>query len=99
EEVREVGARIQRTTRGSDLVAYAGRNRFVLLLIGSNLQGARIAADRLEAALAGTVEGPLSIGLAAFDPSMSDPSELLAAADQALLAAEAAGGGVELALP
>jgi GGDEF domain-containing protein len=39
----------------------------------------------------------LSFGLAAYDNTMQDSTALLEAADRALLAAEAAGGGVEFA--
>ena len=90
-----LGLRIQETTRTSDLAGYLGRGRFVVLLIGTNLHGARIAADRLETALGELSPGPLSIGLAMYQPEMKESSELLAAADGALTAAEAAGGGVE----
>jgi len=91
----EIGRRIRTTTRDSDLVAHMGNGRFVVLLLGTNLQGARIAADRIEMALgeAGT-EHPC-IGLAAYDNEMKGASELLEAADKALAEAEAAGGGVE----
>ena len=97
ERLRAVGQKIHRTTRDSDLVAYAGRGRFVVLLLGTNLQGARIAADRIELALADVAGGGLSFGLAAYDNTMQDSATLLEAADKALLAAEAAGGGVEFA--
>lgn len=89
-----VGQRIQKTTRDADLVAHVGRGRYVVLLLGTNLQGARIAADRVEVALAGD-EGSVSFGLAVYTPDMRDPSELLEMADKALLKAEAGGGGVE----
>ncbi|MDH3206080.1 MAG: GGDEF domain-containing protein [Gemmatimonadota bacterium] len=92
--LRSLGEQIQSTTRDSDLVAHVGRGRYVVLLLGTNLQGARIAADRVEVALAGD-EGALSMGLAVYSPNMQDSSDLLEAADKALLTAEAAGGGVE----
>jgi GGDEF domain-containing protein len=97
ERLRTVGQKIQRTTRDSDLVAHVGRGRFVVLLLGTNLQGARIAADRIELALADVGGGHLSFGLAAYDNTMKDSGALLEAADKALLAAEAGGGGVEFA--
>ena len=92
--LRSLGERVQKTTRDSDLVAHVGRGRYVVLLLGTNLQGARIAADRVEVALVGD-EGALSMGLAVYSPDMKDSSELLEAADKALLKAEAAGGGIE----
>jgi GGDEF domain-containing protein len=97
ERLRTVGQKIQATTRESDLVAHVGRGRYVVLLLGTNLQGARIAADRLEMALGETVRGAAAFGLAAYDRRMRDSSDLLEAADKALLAAESAGGGVEVA--
>ena len=80
----------------ADLVAHLGHGRYVVLLLGTNLSGARIAADRIAGALRPLSPGRISIGLAAYDARMTDPAELLEAADRALLAAEAAGGGVEL---
>lgn len=97
ERLRTVGQKVRATTRDSDLVAHVGNGRYVVLLLGTNLQGARIAADRLEVALGEVTEGAAAFGLAAYDRRMRDSSELLEAADRALLAAEAAGGGVELA--
>jgi len=93
--LRALGQRIRKTTRDSDLVAHVGRGRYVVLLLGTNLQGARIAADRIEVALAELEGWPVSVGLAVYTPDMQDSSQLLEAADKALLAAEAAGGGIE----
>ncbi len=95
--LRIVGEKIQTATRDSDLVAHVGSGRCVVLLLGTNLQGARIAADRLEMAIGEVAPESTALGLAAYDRRMRDSSELLEAADQALLAAEAGGGGVELA--
>ena len=94
---RALGERIQRTTRSADLVAYLGNGRFAILLLGSNLPGGRIACDRVDEALENVATGPVSIGLAGYKDGMKEPSELLAAADGALRAAEKAGGGVEVA--
>ncbi len=97
ERLKTVGQKVRATTRDSDLVAHVGSGRYVVLLLGTNLQGARIAADRLEIALGEVTAGSAAFGIAAYDRRMRDSSELLEAADRALLAAEAAGGGVELA--
>lgn len=97
ERLQAVGQQIEATTRASDLVAHVGRGRFVVLLLGTNLQGARIAADRIETALAEVASSSLSFGLAAYDNSLSESGQLLERADKALLAAEAAGGGLEIA--
>jgi len=95
ESLKVVGEAVQGTTRASDLVSHVGGGRYVVLLLGTNLQGARIAADRIELALDGIAPGVVSFGLAAYESSMSQPEDLLDATDAALLKAEAAGGGVE----
>lgn len=97
ERLQSVGQAIETTTRSSDLVAHVGRGRYAVLLMGTNLQGSRIAADRIEMALAGKLEGPLCFGLAAYRPGFENAQMLLRAADSALLVAEAAGGGIEFA--
>lgn len=94
--LRALGERIQATTRTSDLVAHLGRGRFIIILLGTNLSGGRIAADRVETALQSVAVGSVSIGLASYRPEMKESSELLKAVDEALRKAEAAGGGVEL---
>lgn len=94
--MRAVGAKLQVTTRTSDLVAHMGGGRFIVILLGTNLSGGRIAADRVEMALDGVAVGPVSIGLAHYLPEMRESSQLLEAVDVALRRAEAAGGGVEL---
>ena len=96
DEVKVLGAAVERTTRASDLVSHIGGGRFVVLLLGTNLQGARIAADRIELALESATSVPVSFGLAAYGPHLKQSVELLDAAESALLAAEARGGGVEL---
>ncbi len=95
--LRRIGDTLQRTTRTSDLAGYLGHGRFVVLLLGTNLQGGRIAADRVQMALEPVVPSTLSIGLASYRPEMKESSELLEAADRALRAAEEAGGGIEMA--
>ena len=95
EEIRAVGQAIEKTTRNSDLVSYVGAGRYVILLLGTNLQGARIAADRVETALEELAPGAVSFGLVAYSSEMKKSQDLLEAVDTALLAAEAAGGGVE----
>lgn len=95
DEIRKVGLAIEQTTRNSDLVSHLGSGRYVVLLLGTNLQGGRIAADRVEVALDGLAPGAVSFGLAAYHEDIKEPGALLERADKALLAAEAAGGGVE----
>jgi GGDEF domain-containing protein len=94
--LRTLGARIQEMTRASDLVAHLGEGRFGVLLVGCNLSGGRLAADRVETSLAEVTSGPVSIGLAAFQPEMERASDLLEATHGALVRSEAAGGGLEM---
>lgn len=93
--IRALGQAVERTTRNSDLVSHVGGGRYVVLLLGTNLQGGRIAADRVEMAIADMAPGPVCFGLAAFNETFESAQDLLRAADTALLAAEAGGGGVE----
>lgn len=94
--MRALGERVQATTRTSDLVAHLGGGRFIVILLGTNLSGGRIAADRVEVALQNVAVGTVSIGLAVYRPEMKESSDLLKAVDEALRRAETAGGGVEL---
>lgn len=94
--IRSLGQAVEKTTRNSDLVSHVGSGRYVVLLLGTNLQGGRIAADRVEMAIEEMAPGPVCFGLTAFGERFENSQELLRAADTALLAAEAAGGGVEL---
>lgn len=96
DSIRKIGQAIERTTRNSDLVSHVGSGRYVVLLLGTNVQGGRIAADRIEMALNGLAAGAVSFGLAAYSDEYEKAQDLLRAADEALVAAEAAGGGVEL---
>jgi len=95
DDVRRIGQAIEQTSRAADLVCHMGAGRYVVLLLGTNLQGGRIAADRIEAALAAMAPGAVCFGLAAYSATHSDPQMLMRSADTALLAAEAGGGGVE----
>lgn len=95
EAIRRVAQAVDKRTRGADLVSHLGDGRFVALLVGTNLQGARIVADRLEAAWEAVSPGPASFGVVAFNTNVAGPRELLASALAALREAEAGGGGVE----
>ena len=96
ELLRAVGERLQGVTRGSDLVSHAGSGRFVILLLGSNLQGGLLAADRVQTSVAEVTRGAISVGLAAYSPEMKESSQLLDAADEALRQAQGTGGGIEV---
>jgi GGDEF domain-containing protein len=95
--IRDVGQAIEATSRQADLVSHMGAGRYVVLLLGTNLQGGRIAADRIDAALQGAAPGDICFGLAAFSTDYASAQALMRAADTALLAAEASGGGAEFA--
>ena len=94
--LRTLGERVQSATRSADLVAHLGSGRFIMVLLGANLSGGRVAADRIESAVQGAIAGPVCIGLAQFRPGMKESAELLKAVDAALRRAEAAGGGIEM---
>ncbi len=93
---RTLAACLKDSTRTSDLVAHLGDGRFGVLLVGCNLSGGRLAADRVETALRSAATGPVAIGLAAFHPEMKKASDLLEATNAALRRSEAAGGGLEM---
>lgn len=92
--VRDLAHAIDQRTRTADLVCHIGEGRFVALLVGTNLQGARIVADRIESAWE-SAPGPVSFGVVAFAKESTGPVALLTAARAALLEAEGNGGGVE----
>ena len=96
-EIRSLGQAIESTTRDSDLVSYMGRGRFVVLLLGTNLPGGQITADRIETTLMDLAPGNICFGLAVYSDEAQSSQALLHSADTALLAAEASGGGVEFA--
>src|SRR5688572_1667397 len=63
---RSVGEKVRTATRDCDLVAHIGNGRYVVLLLGTNVQGARIAADRVETALAEMSVDRTAFGLVAY---------------------------------
>jgi len=100
EVLHVLAQRCQQHIRESDLVARYGGEEFVILLVETELRGARSLAERLRDLLAQTVsdtgEGPLqvtvSIGVAATNGETVDFAALLQRADEALYAAKQAGG-------
>ena len=100
----EFAARVHACTRGPDLFARVGGDEFVLLLPETELRGAQDVAFRIISALrepirigsSATVCG-VSIGIAQQPRHGSELKDLLQAADRAMYAAKARGGGVEVA--
>jgi diguanylate cyclase (GGDEF)-like protein len=93
-----VARALRSATREFDLVAKYGGDEFMLILPHTGLEDAAAAAERLRAAVAGTVFPPLragemtcSIGIAVFPGDGRSPEALLQAADQALFAAKRSG--------
>ncbi len=84
------------TTRRMNLSARLGPARFMSILDGSDDEGALGFAERVREAFAGTTSGGhgllVSAGIAGYQPSMSDPGDLAAAAELALQRAREAGG-------
>ncbi len=95
---RGAAARLAASTRGSDLLAHLGDGRFVTILFGCNLHGARVAADRMSTVLADEIGGRFAVGMAAYRDGMKQPSELMDAASRAVDDAWAAGGGSEIGI-
>lgn len=95
--LRALGEAVSGTTRSADLVAHLGSGRFLVILLRTDLEGAKIAARRFHGALREVATGPVSIGIAAYQDHMKEPSDLLAEVDRAIRKAEEAGGGIGLA--
>jgi diguanylate cyclase (GGDEF)-like protein len=100
----EFAARMQRCTRGPDLMARLGGDEFVLLLLDTGLDGALWVAERLLTLShqpirvnAGDVDCVPSIGIALHPQDANDLKALLQAADHAMYDAKTRGGGVAVA--
>jgi diguanylate cyclase (GGDEF)-like protein len=99
EALRAVARAMQRLARQSDLPARQGGDEFMLVLPNTNLLGAETVAGRLVAAV-NQIQAPagaglsLSVGAVELAPGDDEQGEaLLARAEIALRAAQAAGGG------
>lgn len=95
EALRGFGQILERTTRQMNLSARYGGEEFVSILSDTRLDGALAFVERVRKGLAEAAlpHGGLTVsaGVAAFDPEMEAPGDLLAAADAALYRAKAAG--------
>ncbi|HSJ98556.1 MAG TPA: histidine kinase N-terminal 7TM domain-containing protein [Myxococcota bacterium] len=97
----EVAARLQRCTRGPDLLARIGGDEFVLLLPDVDAAGARDVAERVLASAREPVRIDerevccgVSVGIALFPEDGGDLKGMLQAADRAMYRAKSAGGGI-----
>lgn len=96
--LRAIGATLRSTIREVDKAYRVGGEEFVVLLIGTDLTGARVAAERLRGAISATpiatdghsIQITASIGLAAADTSIPS-EEVMRTADRALYAAKTGG--------
>ncbi len=102
----EFAARMQRCTRGPDLLARVGGDEFVLLLLETGVDGALWVAERLLA----TAREPVrigghellcipSVGIALFPEHGVELKQLLQAGDRAMYDAKSRGGGVAVIAP
>jgi diguanylate cyclase (GGDEF)-like protein len=95
--IRGLGALLRRSTRAIDACFRYGGDEFAVLLADTDREGARIAADKLRAAVAERTFGEqalrvsVSIGYATTPTDAADPQELVKRADQALYHAKARG--------
>jgi diguanylate cyclase (GGDEF)-like protein len=86
---------LEHHTREMNLSARVGGEEFVSLLGASSVSGALVFVDRVREGLR-QVQGlrepvTVSVGVAAYTPTMASPADLLAAADRALYRAKASG--------
>jgi diguanylate cyclase (GGDEF)-like protein len=99
--LRELALRLRLRMRGADALGRLGNDGFMDILPHTDERGAAVFADALRQRLisrpivtdAGELTISVSIGVAFMRPGMDlSPDELLAAADEALASAKAAGG-------
>lgn len=99
DDLRELASRLSAVTRRMDLLARFDAGRFVALLLGCNVHGGRVAAERLVTAIEPwleTKDAEIKIGVAGLQPHMQEEHELIDEAQAALVEARAvAGSSVE----
>ncbi|HEV3145274.1 MAG TPA: PAS domain S-box protein [Gemmataceae bacterium] len=92
EVLRTVARLLQEKARTTDIVARYGGEEFAVLLPNTDLEGAAALAERFRLAIDRASWGrravTASFGVAAWLESMTNPDELIAAADQALYRAK-----------
>lgn len=97
EALKLVAQALRANTRAMNTSGRQGGDEFLSLLpdegvLGCLMFAERVRADVAEAKLAQEQGITISGGVAAFEPSMKEPKELLDAADRALYAAKSLGG-------
>ncbi len=95
--LREVGLRVRKALRDSDVVARLGGDEFGILLATGDSDNAKVVAEKIHHALeeplvidGQTMDMAASIGIARFPEHGDDPSALLRAADVAMYEAKRA---------
>ena len=94
--IKQIAAVCTESTRSSDIVARIGGDEFAALLPETDLQQARVVAERLRQAIrartdSGEIALTISIGIAAAAATTPDMAALMRLADKALYDAKAAG--------
>ncbi|HPO29710.1 MAG TPA: sensor domain-containing diguanylate cyclase [Candidatus Hydrogenedentes bacterium] len=97
--LREIARRIQQSIRRVDLPARYGGEEFVILLPQTDLEGARVEAERIRRSVGDTPFPDLpdgenvtvSIGIAALNEAVTSAEELVRLADDALYRAKSEG--------
>lgn len=99
DELREFAQRLSAVTRRMDLLARFEGGRIVALLLGCNVHGGRVAAERMVLSLEPWLlekNAEMKVGVAALQPHMEEEGELVGEARKALgEAREAVGSAIE----
>jgi putative two-component system response regulator len=101
--LRVFGDILRKRTREMNLVGRWGGEEFLAVLSAAPTSGARVFAEHVRKALEGTTFSwgavTVSAGIAGYDPGMTTPDVLVAAADQALYRAKEDGGNTVVVAP